>query len=393
MTPSPGELYDQTSGGMSDDEDISADAASSSGAGLWAESDDELAQHATPAENQSLHVRDDVNGNTGQSTPLSQSEDLLPRDRPTRHAFYDSAHERQMGQAEAKQIYQRHQLENQSIADGSQTAQSPILRASSFPALSKEPETAHQRRGTASRYDGASSTPAGIPIEPAPESYAHHQARLLQADQAARDHAIHPALPHEKKPPLLEGEGVHGAGAGIGVGAGNNGFATNDFFIQSELSAIYGNITRILDIRHKYIRLSLQGAHDNPKDEPSWEIYPPPPEPVWEPGLSRRVTADESLASSSVFRRSRKPGMDIGSDFQLEDLLHSIPGKAEMHFDLDSNGVYQVYETSKSAEDDAPIVHIPTLREYYMDLDAILTASSDGPSKSKTLGCYQLRLT
>lgn len=31
---------------------------------------------------------------------------------------------------------------------------------------------------------------------------------------------------------------------------------------------------------------------------------------------------------------------------------------------------------------DMPIVTIPTIREYYMDLDKVLDISSDGPSKS-----------
>jgi AMP deaminase len=33
-------------------------------------------------------------------------------------------------------------------------------------------------------------------------------------------------------------------------------------------------------------------------------------------------------------------------------------------------------------ENDMPIVAIPTIREYYMDLDKVLDISSDGPSKS-----------
>ena len=59
-----------------------------------------------------------------------------------------------------------------------------------------------------------------------------------------------------------------------------------------------------------------------------------------------------------------------------------LPGSAEMSFQLDQSGVFQVYETSKSEELDTPIVNIPTIREFYIDLDAILTVSSDGPSKS-----------
>lgn len=39
--------------------------------------------------------------------------------------------------------------------------------------------------------------------------------------------------------------------------------------------------------------------------------------------------------------------------------------------------------SSRAARDtDMPIVAIPAIREYYMDLDKVLDISSDGPSKS-----------
>ena len=108
----------------------------------------------------------------------------------------------------------------------------------------------------------------------------HRTESLLRADQAARAHAARPDIPHEHKP-LLADEGLHGAGAGVGVGTGAGGFAHSDSHITSELSTIYTNIQKILDIRHKYMRLSLQEDGDNPKDDPNWNIYPPPPEPAW----------------------------------------------------------------------------------------------------------------
>jgi AMP deaminase len=74
-------------------------------------------------------------------------------------------------------------------------------------------------------------------------------------------------------------------------------------------------------------------------------------------------------------------GTNIGEDFDIDDLL-PVPGSSEMSFRLDESGVFQVYETTKSAELDTPIVAIPTLREFYIDLDSILEISSDGPSKS-----------
>jgi len=237
-------------------------------------------------------------------------------------------------------------------------------------------------------------------------------ASLLRADRDARDHKAHPDIPHEPKP-LLETEGLHGAGAGVGVGNGAGGFADNDAHITSELSTIYTNIQKILDVRHKYMRLSLQQDGDNPKDDPNWNIYPPPPEPAWYEEKDRR-NGESSLASSMVLperpqtrgndhvrssssatalypphepqapkppRKKRKPGQDIGEDFEIEDVL-PVPGSSDMAFRLDGNGVYQVYENPEAEEVDTPIINIPTIREFYMDLESVLNVSSDGPSKS-----------
>jgi AMP deaminase len=189
---------------------------------------------------------------------------------------------------------------------------------------------------------------------------------------------------------MLASEGIHGAGAGVGVGSGAGGYAASDSNVTAELSAIYTNIQKVLDLRHKYIRLSLQGPSDNPKDDAGWRIYPPPPEPVWHTEYSRDRTdtnAHNSMSNSVIIdgnpapKPPRKPGKDIGEDFDMEDLL-PLPGAAEMSFKLDNSSVFQVYETAKSEELETPIVTIPTIREYYMDLDTILNISSDGPSKS-----------
>lgn len=161
----------------------------------------------------------------------------------------------------------------------------------------------------------------------------------------------------------------------------------SDSNVTAELSAIYTNVQKVLDLRHKYIRLSLQRNFDNPKDEPGWRIYPPHPEPVWNDTSKERRNASSSLQSSTILEPTdppkppRKMGTNIGEDFYLDDLL-PVPGPGEMSFRLDDSGVFQVYETAKSAELDQPIVAIPTLREFYIDLDSILEISSDGPSKS-----------
>lgn len=62
----------------------------------------------------------------------------------------------------------------------------------------------------------------------------------------------------------------------------------------------------------------------------------------------------------------------------MSDLL-PLPESDGMTFRLDDSGVYQVFHAQ---ERQTPALQIPTIREFYMDLDNILKVSSDGPSKS-----------
>ncbi|KAF3924681.1 hypothetical protein AA313_de0205895 [Arthrobotrys entomopaga] len=178
------------------------------------------------------------------------------------------------------------------------------------------------------------------------------------------------------------------------------GYVGQDTGITAELQTIYTNVQKILDLRNKYIRLSLQGPTDNPKDDAAWKIYPPPPPPVWVPEGSQTLPArddpmfgthniDGSTERNRSSGKTRKAGQDIGSDFSFEEC--EIPGPDEMEFRLDDTGVFQVYENRKgefpsnmisTLDNDLPIVAIPTIREYYMDLEEVLNISSDGPSKS-----------
>ncbi|KAI7296965.1 AMP deaminase [Hortaea werneckii] len=165
--------------------------------------------------------------------------------------------------------------------------------------------------------------------------------------------------------------------------------------VTSELHAIYSNIQKVLDLRHKYIRLSLQGPDDNPRDQQGWNLYPPYPDQAAQDGNDAKPSGQRSQNNSQNNspghtpgqtprikpKKGRKYGQDIGEDFSLDDCL-PVPGPAEMTYKLDENGVYQVYENQHSLEMNEPIVQIPTIREFYIDLDTILSISSDGPSKS-----------
>ncbi|TVY78179.1 AMP deaminase [Lachnellula suecica] len=387
------------------------------------------------------------------ATPLEeQQEGMLARDVQQKTAYYDYAAEKQLSQADAKLFYQRSQLEAQKTGGSnwgnsqSSPQASPTLIPRSFSNVFEAEQAGLRRSGsvnsTKSGHNFSQSSAKYRPAFPVgladpgkhPESNTiqepgfggytqtptglHRTESLLRADRAARDHTVHPNIPHEAKP-LLETEGLHGAGAGVGVGNGVGGFVDNDAHITSELSTIYSNIQKILDTRHKYMRLSLQEEGDNPKDDPNWNIYPPPPEPAWYEEKDRssnaagKASQSASMSNSMILERprtrgsdtaknassaslsqlpqspqmpkapkkKRKPGQDIGGDFDLEDLL-PVPGPSEIEFRMDESSVYQVYENSTALEVDTPIINIPTIREFYMDLEEILNVSSDGPSKS-----------
>ncbi|KAK6350970.1 AMP deaminase, variant 2 [Orbilia javanica] len=195
----------------------------------------------------------------------------------------------------------------------------------------------------------------------------------------------------EVQAPNMAGFNAINNGPAAANQAAGGGYVAQDAGITAELQTIYTNVQKILDLRHKYIRLSLQGPTDNPKDDAAWKIYPPPPPPVWVPEGSQILPPRDdpmygtaNIDGSAELNRSggktRKPGQDIGGDFEFEEC--EIPGEDEMEFRLDDTGVFQVYENRKAMDNDLPIVAIPTIREYYMDLEDVLNISSDGPSKS-----------
>jgi AMP deaminase len=346
------------------------------------------------------------NGETGTSTP---SDETL-KDDERRTPYYSYATEKYDSHADAKLIYQRHRMETRS-GDG----ESPLLLAKSatLPASFFDGDIAGLSRATST--NSRSSNRAFARDSP---NVNHHSGRQVQvqdeqavsdthfveplatADAKARSHANHPGLPHEYKDPLLANQGVHGAGAGMGIGSGAGGFAATDDTIVSEVEAICKKIKTLLDLRRKYLKTSLQSAGDNPKDLDDWEIYPPPPEPVWTDEKERPVTSASSNAlnsmSNSLYasessnntdqqapaspaKKRRKAGQAIGEDFEFSEC--QIPGASDMRFELDEGSVYQVYE-SESAHDVTPVVQVPTLRDFYMDLEKIHDISSDGPAKS-----------
>ncbi|KAK5127012.1 hypothetical protein LTR85_008371 [Meristemomyces frigidus] len=358
----------------------------------------------------------------GEEAEEEEPKGFLPRDKMRKTPHYNAYQEKQTSHAEAKQFYQNHQVRQNTLDDGASAAggspivgRSPQIRARTFSSHVGGDAGVYNKNGSIRSRQSSlvggpqqsafqSALPVGLgkpgsaSAQTAGPGHVHTSNgnqgattpdinQELAADRAARAHSHHPGLPHEYKP-LLEKEGIHGAGAGIGLDAGNESGVT------AELTEIYSNIQKILDLRHKYIRLSLQGPTDNPRDDAEWKLYPPLPDAVpYEPpqrsdqhvaqnGNDGTSTNGSTAAQAAhTHRKPRKYGQDIGEDFVLEDCL-PLPGPAEMTYALDDSSVYQVYETSTSAELGEPIVSIPSIREYYIDLDTILTISSEGPSKS-----------
>jgi AMP deaminase len=345
--------------------------------------------------------RDDSPGRDG----MELEEGMLPRDLPHKTAVYDMVTERQMTQTDAKLFYHM-----------APPTSSPVLSAGGMTSSYADLGGLSASVGNLKLGDAAADHPQ-IP-EPAlgqqlpkrePSGFFGHDSFHHQHGRAPgyggptsspwTQGGPQPHQPHQPLDPALQQQILQNHGV---PGMGSNNFMDADPGINAELRAIFRNIQSILDKRKKYINLSLQGPFDNPKDDPSWVIYPPPPEPAWAEDREKMMrgagSANNSLQNSMVLRadesstdpksagtpqrkskaKKRKPGQDIGEDFDMEDLL-PLPGGCEMTFRLDENGVYQVYANEQAEE---PIVRVPTIKEYYVDLEEILNASSDGPSKS-----------
>lgn len=57
----------------------------------------------------------------------------------------------------------------------------------------------------------------------------------------------------------------------------------------------------------------------------------------------------------------------------------TIPSSHPYNFALDSHGVFQVYD---SPESDTPLYNILTLKDFFKDLDFLVSVASDGPARS-----------
>lgn len=184
----------------------------------------------------------------------------------------------------------------------------------------------------------------------------------------------------------------------------------------SEFTSIFESFRKCLELRDKYMTVSGQMLGFNPKDHDGhftgldphvadvtgvrpdvdfataaeqtspfnpWKIYPKPPPPHWH-------WADKGAVP-------HKPADPEDEEFIFENC--EIPGPDAWGFEIDERGVFQVYSAVEGelvnsfvvrslslsmslAQDKKPIFNIPTIREYFVDLEYVLGVISDGPTKS-----------
>ena len=300
--------------------------------------------------------------------------DTLPRDRHPRTPTYDYAYEKSMSLAEAKLFYRHHQLTSSAAGGGSSPSlpRTVIQQEGKEDSISNNDDVSYQSISPALQARPTSSSSKGT----SGFNNVQDSDGILSAAQSAKKLVPDTGVPSAHGPYLPDMEdGGRGTGPGVGF-QGLDNTAQGDTAITSELGIIYRKIQGLLAKRTKYMELSSQAPGDNPKDKPQWKIYPPPPEPSWDEGKGYLSSAD-----SDKQRKRRKMGQDIGEDFDISECM-PVPGESNWIFRLDGNSVYQVYENEEAAESRKPIIRIPSLRDFYIDLDTVVDVSTDGPTKS-----------
>ncbi|PVF97684.1 putative AMD1-AMP deaminase [Serendipita vermifera] len=190
---------------------------------------------------------------------------------------------------------------------------------------------------------------------------------------------------------------------------------------ETELAEMLEAFHTCLKLRDKYMGISLQRLGDNPKDydgvfkgfaedlggvtgvrpdayaavrakqeskeapdlKPDgrgfapWKIYPKPPPPHWH--WKPKPQGGGSLPMGVEPHPVSSEGEGNGFDFAE----CTIPDSSSWVFELDAQGVYQVYKGEKKGnEEEKPLFQVPTIKDYYVDLDYLLGVIADGPTKS-----------
>ncbi|KAJ4482417.1 hypothetical protein J3R30DRAFT_3459311 [Lentinula aciculospora] len=170
--------------------------------------------------------------------------------------------------------------------------------------------------------------------------------------------------------------------------------------ISVELFHMFQSLQKCLELRDKYMTKSRQRLGDNPRDydgdfagvdderagvsgvrpdanfsanQPPprslehWTIYPPPPPPHWHWTDMQQVISSDGCRSPQ-------------DEFDFKEC--HIPAVDTREFAIDDTGVFQVYENATIKKTRKPCYDIPSVREYFKDLDYVLSVISDGPTKS-----------
>ena len=295
-----------------------------------------------------------------QQLELSDEDTEAEKDVAAKSAYYDYSSEKSMSHVEAKMFYHRHRMEN---TRGDQEMYSPIPRANTFSAfeiptgLSRSSSTASTVKGFRRGKERSATIGVDNKFQAAENVLSDIPEQVDMVEQSDED------VQGEDEDDEVEVE--------VPINLAN---------VVPELRTICTNIKNALAIRRKYIKLSLQTWAENPKNQPSWPIYPPPPVPVWDEEKNRPDLSNSVASIGSQGRR--KAGHDIGGDFHLDDLL-PVPGEAgSTTFQLNAGSVFQVSDISGGNGQPRPIVNVPTLRDYYIDLGKLTDWSADGPSKT-----------
>lgn len=347
--------------------------------------------HASPKEQTEKLVDDlDSLSNADNKNEL----EFWSRDESNKTAHYNYASEKSLSHADAKLFYQRHQLES------SQQDMEPLA---SLARSRTAPSKLNEGMGRPTRKASTASHPSdhgGLPQEKSVKSLMfveNANSEELESDlntsfpslnysSGYRPHLGQKVLEDERENPIMSNENQS-----FGVLGEIETPEVSSSDIAPEMREICNSIKKVLDIRHKHIEISLQRPDDNPKDQIDWRICPPPPEPVWDDVKNRpseqkstfnSFAKDNVLSPEQSKKKSRKPGQHIGEDFDLSDFLPLPTEAGDVTFELDKGSVYQVYENVRSIESGFPLLHVPTLRDFFKDLEYVKDVSSDGPSKS-----------
>ena len=134
---------------------------------------------------------------------------------------------------------------------------------------------------------------------------------------------------------------------------------------SQELVELYTKVQECRNLRARYQGLSMQRHGQNPKNRQEWEIYPPPPKPSY------------NSETKTVLKVTNQPDCEVFDFTQCE-----IPGEdTEWEFTANSDDVFAVHRATEDGEPQL-IADVPSLRDYYVDLEKLVAISSDGPAKS-----------